>query len=194
MSGLGPKTNRRPPPIAVVKTVGDDPAMNSKILCSLFALLTALPTASSPASASAKVLGDCSQGREVSVDEANETLSRRSVEIIGLAAQGEVTKLVPLLAPTARFTVWEGDAGSGRRSGPAGAVAFARTIGATGFRYLTTFAGPISTDICGTQTVTIWLTRPAGQRSYVAVFKYDKGILIEASATMGQLSEGNLPD
>ena len=164
--------------------------MASKILLSFIALIAALSAAFGPASA--KVPSDCSHGSLASVDEVGETLSQHSIGIIGLAQQGEVTRLASLIAATARFTVWEGDAGFGRRSGPAGAVEFAQRIGAVGYRYITTFAGPISTDICGTQKVTIWLTRPDGQRSYIAVFKYDKGILIEATASMGQLSEGNL--
>jgi hypothetical protein len=160
--------------------------MDRKALIALAACLPAL------SAASAGIPDDCSNKRWVSVQDVGDAYSQRSIKIIRLAKRGDVSGLASLVAPAARFTVWEGDAGIGRKTGTDGAIEFAQRIGATTYSYSTGFAGPISTDICGTQDVTVWLKQADGKRAYIADFKYSKGILIESVANLANISDGKI--
>ena len=114
------------------------------------------------------------------------------MEIIALANNGDVERLAPLVAPSAEFTVWEGDAGIGREKGPAGAIEFAKRVGATTYAYATVFPGPISTDICAIQQVTVWLTGHDAKRAYIGKFEFEKGRLTGAVANLGAVAKGEI--
>jgi hypothetical protein len=164
--------------------MGNVSCMTRKILLGLVAILTAF------SAASAEIPSDCSNGTSVSVQDVADAYSKCSVELVDLAQRGDLAGLTSRVAPSARFTVWEGDAELGRKVGPAGAIEFTQRVGAATFRYAIPFVGPLSTDICGIQIVTVWLTRPDARQAYIADFKYSQGVLVEAKARMAQVSEG----
>jgi hypothetical protein len=142
--------------------------------------------------AAAEVPRDCSRERWIPQGEAREALSRRSVEIVDRGLQGDTAALAALVSPSAAFTVWEGDASAGREAGPVGAVEFAKRLDPTDFQAAVVSPGPIASDICGSQQVTMLFTRADGKRTYVADFKYLKGRLIEAVAHLASLSRGKV--
>jgi hypothetical protein len=142
------------------------------------------------ASIAAEVPSDCSREKWISVADAREALSRRSVQIMDLAQDGDIGGLVPRVSPSAKFTLWEGDVGHGRKEGPDGAIEFASRLGASKYEYDTFIAAPLSTDVCGRQQVTVRFTPADGQRAFIVDFKYFKGSLVEAVAMTALVTTG----
>jgi hypothetical protein len=142
----------------------------------------------------ARIPADCTVPELMAVDEANAALSERSAGIVSLGAKGDLTKLQSLVSPSAGFSVWEGDAEIrlGEDLGAAGAIQFAKRVRAKTFAYATIFPGPISTDLCANQRVTIWLIGPDGRRAYVAEFEFDSGLLMRAEARLGAVGKGDI--
>jgi hypothetical protein len=71
-------------------------------------------------------------------------------------------------------------------------VEFAKRLGALDFEYSVPFSGPVSSDVCGSQQVTVTFYPADRRRAYIAEFKYQNGQLVEAVARTASVSRGKV--
>lgn len=138
----------------------------------------------------------------VPVSDVQSALAARSVEIVrrGLAASDPAPDA--MVAPDARFGLWDGDAGWGPRGKPgnpraelrgvAAARVFAQALGAARFEAAVTSPGPIATDPCGPQSVTVTFEEPDGAEGYLVRFDYRGGRLVAADGRRATLFRGTI--
>jgi hypothetical protein len=147
------------------------------ILCSL-ALGFAVPLG-------AQTSADCRSAKLLALDEAEATLAERSMQIMRLAQKSDLKRLESLVSPSAEFTVWSEDNGIDGDKGPAGAIEFTKQVGATAYAYATVFPGPVSTDVCAKQKVTVWLSGEQATPAYIVTFEFQKGRLTGGRGEFG---------
>jgi hypothetical protein len=114
---------------------------------------------------------------------------RRSLEIVELAMRGDNSALQRFVSASARFTIWNGDAGGA----VGGAIEFARRLDPTGFEYAFAYPGPISLYLCGTMEVTVTFTGSGQWPANIVRFRYERGRLVEAFANTALLARGAMP-
>lgn len=127
-----------------------------------------------------------------SLDDLNRQFAQQAIEIVRAAHQLDRRRLATLVAPVARFTVWNGDIGLGRERGVEGAIEFAQNIHASNFRYLLPFAGPLAGDPCGVQTAQISFSNPYENVSFIVDFRFERGLLLEAVGREGMEVQGEI--
>ena len=111
------------------------------------------------------------------------TLSRRSVETIRLAKQGNLERLRTFVPASAKFSMGTHDVITEIGDGPEGAVAFAKGLPVSDFQFTMMDSGPPPpVSACGEQKVTLLLLQPQGQQAYQATFQFNDGLLTEAWA------------
>ena len=171
--------------------------MNTMI-ASLAAAACAL---SAPAAAAS--IATCPNDRGLmSVDDVQTELARHSVDIVTHALDADDAALDRLVAPTADFILWHGDSGWGPRGTPgnpredllgvAAARAFARHLAASSFEFAVSWAGPISTDPCGRQSVKVTFADATGTRAYIVRFDYLAGRLVKAEGELATMTRGSI--
>ena len=128
----------------------------------------------------------------ISVNEVHRVLARRAVEIMRAANASDRTTLARLVSPAASFTLWNGDAGRGREVGVDGALEFARAMNAARFESFLSYAGPLSTDICGAQEREILFSGATEDRGYQVRFRFERGLLVGAEGREGEAMRGEL--
>jgi hypothetical protein len=111
------------------------------------------------------------------------TLSRRSVDILRLAEQGNGEGLRAFVAPSAKFNMGEHDVIMEIGEGSKGAVAFAKRLGVSDFQFTMMDSGPPPpVSACSEQKVTLLLLKAGGKQAYQATFQFKAGQLTEAWA------------
>lgn len=136
---------------------------------------------------------DAGSSRLEDATDVRRRFAARAVNIVRAAARNDRQSLSLSVSRAAEFTIWRGDAGIGRRlTGSDGAIEFARYIDSTQFGYHVPFAGPVSTNRCGAQTVTITFSSMNGERAFTVDFRFDGGLLVEAVGHEGTMTEGEL--
>jgi len=127
--------------------------------------------------------GSCASEKLVSENALRVTLSRRSIEILGLAEQGNVEGLRAFVPSSAKFNMGEHDVIMEIGTGPEGAVAFAKRLPVSDFQFTIMDSGPPPTvSDCSEQRVSLLLLQPDGKQAYEANFQFKDGQLTEAWA------------
>ena len=99
-----------------------------------------------------------------------------------------------MVAPTATFSVFQGDVGVGpRSSGPQAAIEFAKQISPTSYQFQVG-SGPFTMDPCGETSAEIILTGKNPNKAVIATFKYVKGILVGVESSHVYLTRGDFPN
>src|SRR4051812_4601806 len=115
----------------------------------------------------------CSSEELVSEDALQVALSRRSIEIIRLATQGNVEGLRALVPASAKFDMGEHDVIMEVGDGPEGAVAFARSLRVSDFQFTMMDSGPPPpVSACSEQKVSLLLLQPDSRQAYQATFQF----------------------
>jgi hypothetical protein len=118
----------------------------------------------------------------------------RSVVIVRTALAGDAARLSQMVAPDAKFTVFEGDVGIGPRSaGVEAAIAFARQIAPQGYRFSAGSAGPVAMDPCDTAIADLTLIGERPGEAVIARFTYRDGFLIGVEGSRVELVGGDFP-
>lgn len=125
----------------------------------------------------------CSSEKLVSENALRVTLSRRSVDLLRLAEQGNEEALRAFVPPSAKFNMGEHDVIMEIGDGPEGAVAFAKRLGVSDFQFTIMDSGPPPpVTVCSEQKVSLLLLQPGGKQAYKATFQFKDSQLIEAWA------------
>lgn len=128
-------------------------------------------------------LASCSSEQLVSEDALRVTLSRRAVEIVRLAQQGDIERLRTVVPASAKFNMGEHDVIMEIGDGPEGAVALAKRLGVSNFQFTMMDSGPPPpVSACSKQEVNLLLLQPGGNGAFQATFQFDAGQLTEAWA------------
>jgi hypothetical protein len=125
----------------------------------------------------------CSGEKLVSENSLQVTLSRRSVEIINLAEQGNVEGLRAFVPASAKFNMGTHDVIMEVGVGPEGAVAFAKGLRVSNFQFTMMDSGPPPpVSPCSEQRVNLLLLQAGGKQAYQATFQFKDGQLTDAWA------------
>jgi hypothetical protein len=142
-------------------------------ICPLL-LAWASPAFSQPA-------GPCRSGNLVSEDALRVALSRRSIDILRLAEEGNEEGLRPFVPPSAKFNLGEHDVIMEIGDGPKGAMAFAKRLGVSDFQFTMMDSGPPPpVSGCSDEQVSLLLMSPDAKQAYQATFQFKGGQLTEA--------------
>ena len=107
--------------------------------------------------------------------------AQRSVEIIALAAKGDVQTLNTLVAPDATFALGSSDVGQPLGNGIEGARSMAAQLKAASYVYNGWDYIPEQRQVCGKQDVEVEFVTADGSQSARVKFHYDGGVLRSAS-------------
>jgi hypothetical protein len=127
----------------------------------------------------------------VDVRDVNDTYAWRSVDIIRASLANDRVRLARMVAPTAEFTIYVGDVGTGPRSkGVDAAVGFGKQVSPTRFEFSGSSAGPFVMDPCGKVTAELTLMADRADEATIISFEYDKGVLVSASGRTAEIVRG----
>lgn len=136
----------------------------------------------------------CRTAQQVStanIRDVYEAYGYRSAAIIKVAQGENATRLAEMVAPTAKFTVFQGDVGIGpRSSGPEAAVDFAKQIAPSSYQFSVGSSGPFVVNPCSAAIVELTLKRQQSDKVVIATFKYREGLLVEVKASQVDLVFG----
>lgn len=125
----------------------------------------------------------CGSQELVSENALQVTLSRRSVEIVRLAEQGNVRGLRAFVPASAKFNMGTHDVIMEIGAGPEGAVAFANGLKVSDFQFTMMDSGPPPpVSACSEQSVNLLLLQRGGKQAYQATFQFKDGQLTAAWA------------
>jgi hypothetical protein len=117
---------------------------------------------------------------------------RRSIAIVRAALTRDKVALGRMVAPSASFTLFQGDAGvRSRLTGADAAVEFVGGIRPVGFQYSTAPSMPSLADPCGEADADVMLTGRRPGEAVLATFKYRAGLLAEVDARRVELTRGD---
>ena len=127
----------------------------------------------------------------VNVQDVQAAYSWRSIAIIKAGLAGDVSRLSSMVAPSATFAVWRGDsAWSGRSTGAAATVRFAKWLNPKTFQFSNGISGPVAIHPCGEATAELMLKGDASDEPAIVTFKYRDGILIAVDGRQVKLVSG----
>ena len=106
--------------------------------------------------------------------------SRRSVQIVALAASDQNGRLSSMISPTAEFGLGSGDVGNPLWKGLWGATALSSAMNAQTFQYNGWDGIPGPSDACGDVHVEVTFVSSNLEREANVKFDYHKGVLISA--------------
>ena len=135
--------------------------------------------------------GTPTQATSENVAKVNDAYMHHSVAIIEAAVRGDVGSLGKQIASNAQFSVFHGDVGVGPRTvGVPAALKFFTELAPERFQILTASAGPFSMDPCGTVSSRILLSKGEPNESYLLIFKYENGLLIDVTGSATSIIDG----
>jgi hypothetical protein len=106
--------------------------------------------------------------------------SRRSVQIIALAASGQTDRLSSMISPKSEFGLGSGDVGNPLGKGLTGAKSLSAELKAQTFQYNGWDGIPGPSDGCGDITVKVTFVPKNLERESSVEFEYRKGVLVSA--------------
>lgn len=123
-------------------------------------------------------------GASANVGEVYAAYGERSVAIVKAGLAGDAAQLREMVAPTAKFTLFQGDVGIGpRSSGAEAAIAFVKQVAPRNYEFSAGSRGPFSMAPCGSVTAELTLMGDKANEAVIARFKYERGILQEVQAS-----------
>ena len=165
--------------------------MGPTILLQALILAVATPVAGDTGNVERFRCGTANTAARENVQDVNDAYAWRSVNIIRASLADDRGRLARMVSPSAEFTVYVGDVGTGPRSkGVDAAVAFGKQVRPRRFEFSGSSAGPFVMNPCGKVIAELTFTAERPDEATIMTFEYFRGILINASGRKAKVVRG----